>query len=78
MLAGLMDLAHHVCLNLRLPTYGGLYVWEFEHEGREERVRVSGQITFNPTAWMLTGLRKVSALPTCPRTLQRRTWRPGV
>jgi DNA-binding transcriptional LysR family regulator len=48
------DLADHVCINLRLPTYGGLYAWEFERSGREERVRVSGQLTFNTTATMLT------------------------
>jgi DNA-binding transcriptional LysR family regulator len=48
------DLVDHVCINLRLPTYGGLYAWEFERGGREERVRVSGQLTFNTTARMLT------------------------
>jgi DNA-binding transcriptional LysR family regulator len=48
------DLVDHLCINLRLPTYGGLYAWEFERGGREERVRVSGQLTFNTTATMLT------------------------
>src|SRR5213082_2331197 len=24
------DLTEHNCINLRLPTYGGLYAWEFE------------------------------------------------
>ena len=24
------DLVGHSCINLRLPTYGGLYAWEFE------------------------------------------------
>jgi len=48
------DLATHVCINLRLPTYGGLYAWEFERDGREERVRVNGQLTFGDTARMLT------------------------
>jgi DNA-binding transcriptional LysR family regulator len=41
------DLAEHACINLRLPTYGGLYAWEFERERREIRVRVEGQLTFN-------------------------------
>jgi DNA-binding transcriptional LysR family regulator len=41
------DLTGHRCINLRLPTYGGLYAWEFAHEGRELRVRVEGQLTFN-------------------------------
>jgi DNA-binding transcriptional LysR family regulator len=41
------DLIGHSCINLRLPTYGGVYVWEFEKDGRELRVRVEGQLTFN-------------------------------
>jgi len=41
------DLADHCCINLRLPTYGGLYAWEFERNGRAQRVRVDGQLTFN-------------------------------
>jgi DNA-binding transcriptional LysR family regulator len=36
------DLTAHDCINLRLPTYGGLYVWEFEKAGRELKVRVEG------------------------------------
>jgi|SRR5882672_4314039 len=41
------DLADHVCINLRLPTYGGLYAWEFEKGKRTINVRVEGQLTFN-------------------------------
>jgi len=41
------DLAHHNCINLRLPTYGGVYVWEFEKGRREVKVRVEGQLVFN-------------------------------
>ncbi|MCF3934977.1 LysR family transcriptional regulator [Acuticoccus sp. M5D2P5] len=41
------ELTNHVCINLRLPTHGGLYAWEFEKDGREIRVRVDGQLTFN-------------------------------
>lgn len=41
------DLAEHICINLRLPTFGGLYVWEFSKAGRELNVRVDGQLTFN-------------------------------
>jgi len=41
------DLVQHKCINLRLPTYGGLYAWEFEKGNRELRVRVEGQLTFN-------------------------------
>ncbi len=41
------DLTAHDCINLRLPTYGGLYAWEFEKRGRELKVRVEGQFVFN-------------------------------
>jgi DNA-binding transcriptional LysR family regulator len=41
------DLTGHNCINLRLPTRGGLYAWEFEKAGREVKVRVEGQLTFN-------------------------------
>lgn len=41
------DLVQHDCINLRLPTYGGLYAWEFEKGGRELKVRVEGQLVFN-------------------------------
>ena len=41
------DLTRHNCLNIRLQTYGGLYAWEFEKNGRPLNVRVSGQIICN-------------------------------
>lgn len=47
------DLVDHNCINLRLPTHGGLYAWEFEKAGRALKVRVEGQLTFNATAQMI-------------------------
>jgi DNA-binding transcriptional LysR family regulator len=41
------ELTNHNCINLRLPTYGGLYAWEFEKDGREIKVRVDGQFVSN-------------------------------
>lgn len=41
------DLADHACINLRLPTRGGLYAWEFEKDGRPLNVRVEGPLVFN-------------------------------
>lgn len=41
------QLENHRCINMRLPTLGGLYAWEFEQNGREIRVRVDGQLTLN-------------------------------
>ena len=47
------DLVNHNCINLRLPTHGGIYAWEFEKAGRELKVRVEGQLAFNGTSQML-------------------------
>ncbi|MBX4937270.1 LysR family transcriptional regulator [Rhizobium binae] len=47
------DLTDHNCINLRLPTYGAVYVWEFEKDGRELNVRVDGQLVFNNIALRL-------------------------
>lgn len=44
------DLAHHICINMRLPTLGGIYQWEFEKGARELNVRVEGQFTVNDSA----------------------------
>ncbi|ATE71103.1 LysR family transcriptional regulator [Lysobacter capsici] len=41
------DLTRHNCINIRFPTSGGLYVWEFERRGRQVNVRVAGQAVFN-------------------------------
>ncbi|EJN07965.1 transcriptional regulator [Bradyrhizobium sp. YR681] len=50
------DLTDHNCINLRLPTYGGIYAWEFEKRGRAMKVRVDGQLVFN------TGLLRMNAV----------------
>lgn len=47
------DLIQHNCINLRLPTHGGIYVWEFERQKEELRVRVEGQLVFNNPRLML-------------------------
>jgi len=47
------DLTAHNCINLRLPTYGGIYAWEFERAGRELNVRVEGQLVFNSSKQIL-------------------------
>lgn len=47
------DLVEHNCINLRLPTHGGVYAWEFEKGSRELKVRVEGQVTCNSAAQML-------------------------
>ena len=47
------DLSDYPCINLRLPTHGGLYAWEFNKAGRDMRVRVAGQLIFNSIGLML-------------------------
>ena len=44
------DLSKHSCINMRLPTRGGVYAWEFEKGSREVHVRVEGQLTLNDMA----------------------------
>ncbi|MDB5824336.1 MAG: DNA-binding transcriptional regulator, LysR family [Herminiimonas sp.] len=48
------DLTEHNCVNLRLPTHGGLYAWEFEKEGQELSVHVQGQIILNTSGETVT------------------------
>jgi DNA-binding transcriptional LysR family regulator len=47
------DLADHLCVNLRFPTRGGLYAWEFEKNKRALNVRVEGQLIVNEVALAL-------------------------
>ncbi len=48
------DLTTHNCINLRLPTLGGLYAWEFQKGRHELKVHVEGQLAFNGTGMILT------------------------
>jgi DNA-binding transcriptional LysR family regulator len=47
------DLVQHACVNHRQRTEAGRYAWEFEKRGREMRVRVDGQLTFNSAYAMI-------------------------
>ena len=47
------DLMAHNCINMRLPTLGGLYAWEFAKDGQELKVRVEGQMIYNNMAMRL-------------------------
>jgi len=51
------DLTAHNCINMRLPTHGAIYTWEFAKDGRDVKVKVDGQLVFNNLA-----LRVQSAL----------------
>ena len=47
------DLTDHACINMRLPTSGGLWSWPFAKDGRELRVRVEGPLAFNAVPLIL-------------------------
>ena len=51
------DLMAHRCINIRLPTHGGIYAWEFEKRGRPLKVRVEGPLLVNNIALRLKAVR---------------------
>jgi DNA-binding transcriptional LysR family regulator len=63
------DLTDHNCINLRLPTYGSVYAWEFEKNGRELKVRVEGQLVFNNIALRLNAVLAGLGLAYVPEDL---------
>lgn len=65
------DLTAHNCINLRLPTYGGLYAWEFEKDGRELKVRVEGQLVFNNAGLRLRAVLAGLGLAYMPENVTR-------
>jgi DNA-binding transcriptional LysR family regulator len=65
------ELIAHNCINLRLPTHGGLYAWEFEKDGRELKVHVEGQLVFNGTFQMLNAALTGLGLAYVPEDVAR-------
>ncbi|ROM86602.1 LysR family transcriptional regulator [Pseudomonas brassicacearum] len=63
------DLTAHNCINLRMPTHGGLYIWEFEKNGQELKVRVEGQLVFNTIAMRLESALQGLGLAFMPEDL---------
>jgi DNA-binding transcriptional LysR family regulator len=66
------DLTAHDCVNLRLPTYGGLLAWEFERDGKHVNVQVQGQWIFNTTPQMLRAALAGFGLAYVPEDLARK------
>ncbi len=66
------ELTSHTCINLRLPTYGGLYAWEFEKDGRVLKMRVEGQLVFNNIAMRLNAALSGLGLAYLPEDCVRR------
>jgi DNA-binding transcriptional LysR family regulator len=71
------DLTEHACINLRLPTSGGFYVWEFRKGGRELRVRVQGRLTFNAVTLMRNGALEGLGLAHLPEDIVEADIRQG-
>jgi DNA-binding transcriptional LysR family regulator len=65
------DLTSHTCINLRLPTRGELYAWEFERGGRELRVRVEGQLVFSSIFHVLNAALAGFGLAYVPEDIAR-------
>lgn len=63
------DLTRHNCITIRLPTYGGIFPWEFEKKGEELNVRVEGQLVFNNIAMRLDAALKGLGLAYMPEDL---------
>ena len=80
------DLQNHSCINMRMPTLGGLYAWEFAKDGQDLRVRVEGQLIFNNLpprirqrwrewGWLLC--RKTPSSRLLQRGHWKKCWRTG-
>ena len=65
------DLTAHNCINLRLPTRGGLYAWELEKGNRKLNVRVDGQLVLDNLALMLNAVLAGLGLAFLPEGLVR-------
>ncbi|PLR31494.1 LysR family transcriptional regulator [Chimaeribacter californicus] len=63
------DLLHHTCINLRFPTHGNLYVWEFEKDGKSVNVKVEGQLVFGRIYQNLSAALEGFGLAHVPRDI---------
>ncbi|WP_296984004.1 MULTISPECIES: LysR substrate-binding domain-containing protein [unclassified Thalassolituus] len=65
------QLTDHRCINLRLPTHGGLYAWEFSDNGREFQVKVNGPLIMNSVIQILDATLAGAGLAQVPDGLVR-------
>jgi len=65
------DLTSHHCINLRMASAGNLYAWEFEKDGRELEVKVTGQLTYDSIVQVLHAAHDGLGLAYVPEDLAR-------
>ena len=74
------DLTAHRCINQRMPSSGGLYVWDFARRGKQVNVRVDGPLIFNTSPPQvdaaLAGLG-ITLLPEDELAPPSVRWKPG-
>lgn len=63
------ELTDHNCINLRLPTHGGLYAWEFQKGMRQIKLRVEGQLILSGASSMLSAALAGFGLAYLPEAL---------
>ncbi|MBO0344095.1 LysR family transcriptional regulator [Roseibium limicola] len=63
------ELIEHRCINFRMPTMGGLYVWEFEQNGRPLNIRVDGQFVCNDGDMIIAAAKAGIGLAALPADL---------
>jgi len=63
------DQTAHACINLRLPTSGGLWSWPFVKGGRELKVRAEGPLAFNTISLILKATLASLGLAYLPENL---------
>lgn len=65
------ELTSHRCINLRLPTHGGLFAWEFSKGNKEFRVRVKGPLIMNSSLQILEACISGAGMAQMPEVLVR-------
>ncbi|MDX8532778.1 LysR family transcriptional regulator [Mesorhizobium sp. VK25A] len=71
------DLTRHNCMNLRLPTHGGFYAWEFERDSQKISVRVDGQLAFNSSVPILVAALRGHGVACIPEDMAEPHLREG-
>lgn len=69
------DLTAHRCINLRLPTRGGVYAWSSRRASARSRCAWTDSSPSTASTRSSTRRCPATGWPTCPKTWPSRTWR---